>query len=253
MRPDYAYQKKNQYLLHPQLIDYQRIGWKEIFSLHVWIFIIIALFIRLYPNSLVSFDLSMTILVLLFWFGIKPLMLKGLIPAYYRRDYNQNVLLWLCKLFIHGSIIRTFIMSIYYGLTLYLTYGKDMREYAHYLRIVKEEIVLNHRPQIVALALFLFLVYVMFYHERYVSIKEFSYEVSRIAREKHKSIWDATREFVYRKDLEFEKQVLDHVKYEKDIPSYVFSGKNKIEEQKVSDKDIFSFNEQEFIRRQSRR
>lgn len=207
----HKYQKKGHYLLHPSLIEYKRDGWGFQIKFNLILLIILGT-MRAMPVAWMSFDLTMTILIVGFWFIGRFLMLKGKFPfkTYYKRDYVSDDFLFFCKMIIHGAVVRTVIVSLFYLFSLYLAMGDRYETSSTLLKI--EQIVFNPIPQLIAVATFLFLFYYMFLKEKYVTIEDFSREVMNIVSYRGRGINEAVLEFIYLRDSILEKELISGVK-----------------------------------------
>ena len=213
MNYHHKYQKKGQYLLHPGLIEYKRGGWKFQMQFNGILLLILGL-LSLYPTFLMSFDFTMTILVVGFWLFGKAIMLKGKLPfpTYYRRDYQNDNFLFVCKMILHGAIVRSVAILGYFTFRLVLAQG-DAFEMKGVVADMMH-VLFNPLPQALAIAIFLFLFYYMFQKEKYMSIEGFSREVMQIIRARNISINEAVRQFIFVRDKALDMQLLDGVKYE---------------------------------------
>jgi hypothetical protein len=251
MNYHHKYQKKGQYLLHPDLIEFRRGGWWFQIKFNTVVLLILGT-MKIYPTSLMSFDITMAVLVIGFWMIGRNIMLKGMLPVktYYKRGYENDNFLFFCKMIIHGSVVRALVISIFYAFNLYLATG-DRYEGQDVQRHIMH-ILINPIPQAIAVAVFLFLFYYMFYKEKYISIEGFSKEVMKIVRSGNKPINDAVRQFIYVRDLALEKELLDGVKYEHTEESHSEMVKDNGQKRK-SNESLPKEEPPMLLRRQSRR
>lgn len=232
------YQKRGQYLLHPDLIEYKRGGWGFQIKFHAIVLTILALF-DFYPTWLMSFDLTLAVLVVGFWMFGKTILLKGKFPikAYYKRDYENDNLLFISKLLIHGSVVRTVIVSLFFAIQLYVAQGERFE-----LRDIKQDIMqalINPVPQAIAIIVFLFFFYYMFLKEKYMSIDGFSREVMKIVRERNFSINQAVVQFMHLRDSMLEKEMLDGVKYEYSEDLFSENVKDNVPKENTKSQPVF--------------
>jgi hypothetical protein len=201
------------YLMHYQLLEHMTKGLSVMLRLNFFLLVGFYLFWREFPLALASLDFAFTVLTVIFLFTIKPKILRGEIPAYYRRDYSQmKVIAFLIQFFIQGALMRFGILSLYYGITLYLV-RETPSDVARYQEVVME-IVLNPSMWLLAVVGFALAMYVVFYHERYASIREFSNSVVDIYNSYTYTEEGAVKEFIRRKDGELELFAVNGVKYD---------------------------------------
>lgn len=213
MNYHHKYQKKGHYLLHPGLIEYKRSGWWFQIKFNVIALLILGS-LKIYPTSFMSFDITLAVLIMGFWLIGRHIMLKGKLPItpYYKRGYDIDNFLFFCKMIVHGSIVRASVISVFYAFQFYLATGDRFE--VKQIKVDMLNILVNPIPQAVAVAVFLFLLYYMFFKEKYISIEGFTREVMKIVRARNTSINDAVREFIYIRDFALEKELLDGVKYD---------------------------------------
>jgi len=249
------YQKKGQFLLHPGLIEFRRSGWGFQIQFNSIAVLILGL-MKIYPTALMSFDLTFALLVVGFWMIGRHFMLKGKLPfkTYYKRDYQNDNFLFFSKMILLGSIVRTTIVALYFALQLYVAKG-DKYEIREFHRDIWE-VLFNPLPQAIAIGIFLFLFYYMFLKEKYISIEGFTIQVMQIVRDKKFSINDAVRQFIYKRDLALEKEMIEGVKYGYNEEQNHELVKDNRQKEINNEPTIESFPEQESsmpLRRQSRR
>ncbi|WCK57667.1 hypothetical protein PP175_26900 (plasmid) [Aneurinibacillus sp. Ricciae_BoGa-3] len=206
-------QNKLQYLMHPQLIQETANGFRMMLKGNFFILMGFYFLCNQYPKTIATLDFSFTVLSVLFFIFIKPRMMKGEIPAYYRRDYQSiKFLMFFMKVFILGGVMRFPILALFYGLNLYLV-RNDTVEWEHYKSTVYA--IINN-PSINALAVgaFALAIFILFYQQRYASIQEFSNGVVEIFSRNVYSEEGAVKEFIRRKDQQLERNTIVQVKYD---------------------------------------
>lgn len=254
MNYHHKYQKKGRYLLHPGLIEFKRAGWGVQWKFNLTALLILGL-MDLYPIAIMSFDLIMAFLVISAWTVGLPLMLKGKSPVkpYYKRDYHNDNFLFICKIILHGAVVRTAIITVFYAFQWYLSQGErsEMINTQHTI----ESIVINPIPQAIALMIFLFLFYYMFLKEKYISIPDFTKEVMKIIQRNNRPINEAVREFIIGRDSAIEKEMLNGLRYEQEEDSSPENVKENVQKRvnKVVVQNVAQIEPNAPIRRQSRR
>lgn len=216
------FDKKKMYLIHYQLLEHMEKGKGVMFRANLFIFAGFYLVLHKYPLTLASLDFSFTVLSLIFLFWLKPKMLRGEITAYYRRDYRKmKGSMFFIQLFIQGGIMRFLVLLLYYGVALYLVRNNSV-ELAQYKEVIFQ-ILVNPLMMLVALAGFALAIYLVFYHEKYVTIREFSNSVMEIYSSYPYTEEGAVKEFISRKDRQFHLLDVDGVRYDGvwSTPSYV--------------------------------
>ncbi|PLS15038.1 hypothetical protein CVD28_24470 [Bacillus sp. M6-12] len=207
------FEKKKTYLMHYQLLEHKAKGQGLMLRLNFFIFAGFYLFWHEYPLALATLDFSFTVLAVLFWLFVKPRMLRGDITAYYRRDYRKmKSSMFLIQLFIQGALMRFAVVALYYALTLYLV--KDSPKEIETYQEVVSQILINPTVSMIAIAGFSLAMYVLFYHERYATIREFSNSVVEIYSSHPYTEEGAVNEFIERKDRELRLSDIDGVRYD---------------------------------------
>lgn len=209
-------QKNREYLMHYQLSEHVANGNGLLMKLNVMLFIGCYIFYHDYPLFLASLDFSFTVYTLIFLYLIKPNMLRGKIRAFYRRDYREmKYSAFLMKFFIQGGCIRFVMLALYFLITFYLV-KDNPKDIAKYKAMVLE-IVINPEVSLLALIGFALSIYLVFYHERYVSIREFSNSIVDIYKSYPYTEEGAVKEFVFQKDKELELVNISGARYDEDI------------------------------------
>lgn len=211
--------ENKKYLMHYQLSEHVAKGNGLLMKLNVMLFIGCYIFYHDYPLFLASLDFSFTVYGLIFLYLIKPNMLKGKIPAYYRRDYREmKFSVFLMKFFIQGGCIRFAILSLYFLVTFYLV-RDNPRDVAKYKAMILE-IVINPEVSLVALLGFALSIYLVFYHKKYVSIREFSNSIVDIYKSYPYTEEGAVKEFVFQKDKQMELVNINGARYDEKETTY---------------------------------
>jgi hypothetical protein len=207
------YENKKTYLMHYQLLEHKAKGWGMMLRVNLFLFLGFYLLLHRYPITLATLDFTFTVLSLVYIFYFKPNILRGKIKAYYRRDYrDMKTSIFLMQLFIQGGVIRFAVLSLFYGLTFYLV-KDNPRDVEKYKEVVLE-ILINPTVSAIAIGAFAIAIYLLFYHEKYVSIREFSNSVVEIYSYNSYTEEGAVNEFIRRKDGEYELGNINGVKYD---------------------------------------
>lgn len=212
--PDYKIQKKGQYLFHPELAEHVRFGARGLLKNHMWLWLvaILAILIGTKASLIISYCVTMSILLLFFWYIVKPLMLKGKIKAYYRKEYAQSTLLYFSKLIIQWAlpfgmtIIVWFLGSLYWFKDEPVTLRETQHQIIGYIS--------NGYGIGLAILVFSIMFYYLFYHEKFATIEYFSNRITELARFRGKGLYFAYREFIHEQEKVLENQMLQDIKYE---------------------------------------
>ena len=208
------YQKKGEYLLHFQLFDYFLSSMPIVFSGTALWLMLVYIVNGGYPKAIATFDITLFCLGTLFFLYIKPRLLKGKVKGYYRRDYNDiRYILLGISFIVQGAMLRTPIFMGLYGLNWY--FADTVYRKAEYLRKMKSFLI-NPQMSLIALILFIFTIYLIFYSEKYVTIREFSNSVVKIMQKTGLSEEEATRQFILDKDRYYNICKLSNIKYDYD-------------------------------------
>jgi hypothetical protein len=207
------YRKKMQYLMHLQLREEYMKGFGVMTRINFVLILWFWLAMREYPAFLGTLDFSFTVLFALFYFFVKPKMLKGEIPAYYRRNYTDiKYVLWVMNFFVQGGIIRFSILVLYYGITFYLV-RNDVYEVEKYKEIVLNMLI-NPTISAVAFGMSIFFIYLLFYQEKYTTIRDYSNRVVEICRFSRCTEAEAVRQFIHWRDRQLQLDSFNGIKYD---------------------------------------
>lgn len=161
--------KQAKYLKHPELIQLQGLFPSQ-FSL---IFILISIFLFTvggYPKPMAAYDFSFAVVAVIFMKVIFPQMLKGNITAYYRRSYSGfRYILSLTMFFTAGAVIRGIYLVLVLLFKFYQSNGVSISS-------VQWFIGLTFHPgyNLLGAGMALFLIYKLFYDDRFATIKDTS-------------------------------------------------------------------------------
>lgn len=170
---------KPKYLLHYELKEIFSLGTKLGLFLNIILGIILVI-MRDYPRALTSMDATFTFLTIVFLLFILPMILNGKIKAYYRYSYylmpvvifNIVVLPW-----IMSSVIRVPVTyGIHYLNHLWSDNPMDMVNYPRRLM----NLLIYPKYNLIALTIFAFYIFMLFYQERFATVEEFSEGVLKI-------------------------------------------------------------------------
>lgn len=198
--------------IHPELKKFMEEDWKEVLGLNAIGMVIIYIFFRDFAYDVIAFDLVLTTLWILLFGVMLPLMMNGKIKGYYRRSYLASNFLFVMKMFIHGTFVRTGMALALYGFIMFVV-KRDRFTVEKYIELAKEEVLLNFTPQVFALLLFAFLVYYMFYREQYIEIPQYELRVRALQRVNGWSLSQASSFFLILRDEELEKGLEQRVEY----------------------------------------
>jgi hypothetical protein len=247
------YQKKKQYLMHLQIREEYIKGYGVMVRINFVLFLWFGLVMREYPAVLGTLDFSFTVLFTLFYFFVKPKMLRGEIPAYYRRNYEDiKYAIWVMNFFVQGGIIRFFVLVLYYGITFYLV-RDDKYEWEEYKEIVLNMLI-NPTVSVVAIVMSILFVYLFFYQEKYTTIRDYSNRIVELCSFSHCTEREAFHQFIQLRDYQLGLESLSRVKYdgafasmsENSVDSQPQSRRGTVEKEKQKDKN-------NIVRRQARR
>lgn len=182
------------YLIHYQLEDIFRGCTKAGFYLN-GIVLFVILIAGEYPSLLSSMDATFTLMTIIFFAFVFPAMRKGKIIAYYRYSYHEMIKTNLVLMItIMCAVIRT---PITYGFH-YLSYviAGDSRKMVDY-NISLLRLMLNPICNLIAIGLFLFYIYLLFYKDKFSTMEEFSIRVTEIFKssKSHMSYEQCAKQF----------------------------------------------------------
>lgn len=154
--------------MHPDLRFFIQSGWKTGFKIHLIVFFVLWLLLNIYPMLLIAFDAAIVVYSILFlgWFELAK---RGAWRAYYRRMYAGKELLWLYAV-IHGAWIRTAMVLAYWRVNEWLA-AKQGRTDSFDLHAAVY--LFDFNMWMLALGVFLFVVYWLFYRDAWVRIDAF--------------------------------------------------------------------------------
>lgn len=246
------YIRKSNYLMHYQLKGIKEDAMKVGVSSSL-IFLLIAWIWGTYPTILASFDLGICILSLVYYTLIKQMMFKGKIIAYYRRSYRDMYVFQLIILgiLISGAWIRTVVIYGVYYLNYYFEGANAIRK-SNYLNDFIE-LATNEVGYLLALIIIMYAIYVLFYSEKYTTIKEYSNTVVKLIKDHNYTINTAINKFITHKDRQYYLSELEGIYYDEEgsnIKKYndlkQEKGSSKISDSEVSAmKEIIPTNKQD--------
>jgi len=167
------YEKKATYLWHQELADIFSKGFWSQIKINFIIVLILGLILRDYPISLGALDVAFSVMALLFYFLVRPFIMRGKLKAYFRRTYyGKSLYTDFMAYMIQGSLIRTTLWGFFYGLVILAERGNDF----HYEKAIEGLQQMLIHPITTPLAVVLALVYFywVFYQEKYTTIPNYS-------------------------------------------------------------------------------
>ena len=236
------YNEKLSYRIHHELNNH--------FSNHrLWFFWIIvsalitgilAFFRYSYSHALKSFDFATSLIIVFYVIFIRPAIFKGKIKAYYRRRYKD--LPALTGLYLRIAILSTgriLTASSFY----YLIYKTGIED--AYLSKIFENLYHPIATQI-AVVIPLLLFFIMFYQDKYVTVREYSNEINYRLKELNFGLRSAVEDFLATKDEEYGIKEFKGMYYDYEEQKEQEKNESKIEKEKKPEED------EALIRRSSR-
>lgn len=166
--------------------------------------------IEFYPEALLSLEVTVLIMYLIYNLFIKKLIYKGKVTAYFRRDYTPQgkVMVFIGKR-VKGIVFRASIVLSYFAVSVMLGgFTNDML-----LSIMQRMFNPNIVVPLVIFGLFSF--YFMFYQDRYITIRNYSNKVTNnIKRGMNEE--KAFMEFINKRDKELGISSFNGYYYDKD-------------------------------------
>ncbi|WCF11415.1 hypothetical protein NDS46_31145 (plasmid) [Paenibacillus thiaminolyticus] len=221
--------RKNEYLPHPELNMGSWKGmWGMMIKLHVPFYIFLMFYQDYFP-LLATLDLVLIASMILYSLAVRPLMMRGVLNAYYRRTYSSpSMVIWMF-LFV-GSTLRTSMLGLYYAFTFtWISGDESMKRWNYYVQDFSDKFS-DKAGLVIGILLSVYFLYSFFYREGFISIKEFSNRVVTLMRARNYSYLDASNKVLSDKSFELEQQALEHVKYDKDeedVFAHFFGHQNK--------------------------
>lgn len=225
--------------MHPDIRAFFKTGWGLMLKLNGIFFFVFLILLDLYPMPLISFDAAIVVYSLCFAFFFFAFQ-KGKITAYYRKSYTAKDMFPLYFI-LHGAWVRTMFILAYWRINeaLALKQGR------------KDSFVLHASVHLfdpfmwgMALVVFLFVVYIIFYKDGWIRIDAFAKEV----REQKKHVPYSTKQtewMVLQNFLQEESSFFIHLKKNEPASNNSFaSNKSK----KTVDKVV---NIEEFTRKRT--
>ncbi|BBW98958.1 hypothetical protein [Geobacillus subterraneus] len=154
--------------MHPDLRVLIQSGWKTGLKAHLIVFFVLWLLLNIYPMPLIAFDAAIVVYSILFW-GWFELAKRGMWRAYYRRMYAGKELLWVYAV-IHGAWIRTAMVLTYWRVNEWLA-AKQGRTDSFVLHVAVY--LFDRTMWMLALGVFLLVVYWLFYRDAWVRVDAF--------------------------------------------------------------------------------
>jgi hypothetical protein len=215
---------QSEYVAHPELYNFITNGWKYIFSTHMFFYLVIVL-IHDYSWLLATMDVTITVSLLLFWLFLRPAILRGLIPAFYRKSYDEMKFTYFFGSFVfHGAILRTAVLALFYIATFMITKHDPIQTH-HY--IVKLQQSLTSRDgMVLGVLIGLYFLFRYFYSDTFISIREYSNRVVKMMREKGANVEFSSDQVMKKRQIELEKKGIQDVKYDKEEVSHYSSVNN---------------------------
>lgn len=208
---DNTNREASKYLIHYQLEDIFR-GCTKIGLYTNGIVLFFILIVGEYPSILSSMDATFTLMTIIFFTFVFPAMRKGKIIAYYRYSYHEMIKTNLALMItIMGAVIRT---PITYGLhCLSYVIFNDSSKIDYDISLLR--LMFNPICNLIAIGLFLFYIYLLFYKDKFSTMEEYSIEVTRIFKlsKSHMSYEKCVDQFVMEK---FKKKTNSSIALEKE-------------------------------------
>lgn len=205
--------KTPEYMIHPELRS--AIEAFSILSIAASVVIIglFTLMVRGYPTNLATMDLTDLVLMIIFWVWTKPKMLRGKWKGYFKRDYSRHLYMnSFFGLVVLGGVFRGILIVGYYIVSSVLPYHRIPWDQ----NLVKFLAILwNPVYSLYAVGLFALMVFLYFYQERYIPIREFSNTMVEIMAENPRMDERfALRQLQNRRDAQLKYQKIRNVKYD---------------------------------------
>lgn len=209
--------RKSEYLMSPGLYEYYYNidKWKSVLVLN-GIFLLMTSLFSDYPDVLISIDVAIIVSALIFRWFVRPLIMRGHVPAYYSKDYKIGFLFpfffTVAPYLYWGAYIRSVAIFLYYAITLLLTMGTE-REFQHYVNELRWNVT-NMDGIFIGLLLFFLQIYVLYYHDRFISVKDFSNRTMQLVIERNFDMTMAMEKVLRDREKELEMKALGNVKYD---------------------------------------
>lgn len=186
-----------------------------------------------YSPALKAFDFALLANFLIYVSIIRPNIYKGRIKAYYRRKYNIRASFRVYSVLTMFSLGRVIGFSLYFFINDKSNVSKSIIENSHNTTITPAVSLIS-----------IVLLYLAFYHDKYVSIKEYSNEITYRRREHGMNKDEAIRDFLMMKDKGYNIKEYAGYYYDYDESKSPKVNKKLSDDENIEDEDT--------IRRSSR-
>lgn len=192
------YNRKLKYRLHHQLSP-------DFSNYRLWLFwigvispiiIVLGYFEFIYP-SIKSIELAIFAVSVFYLFILRPAIMKGRITAFYRRSYEGLTFV----IFLYSRIAMIATGKVIGTCLFYIIVVRDFEFIIEVAKVLFEPYHPVYTRFVIALSLILF--YLVFYHDRYVSIREYSNEINYRIKELNFGLRSAVEDFMAHKDREY--------------------------------------------------
>lgn len=203
--------RKNELLPHPELLGKWSELWSLVAKIHVPFFIFL-LFYQDYIPLLASLDAVIVASLVMFAFVVKPLMMRGMIKAYYRKSYTGlKMTIW--SFICIGAVIRTTMLALYYGFTFsWISGDANNVRYVRYSQDFQENFS-NGLGLILGVLICGYMFFDLYYKDRFISVRDFSSKVVRSMKQLGYGYEEASYQVLHDRDRHLEQDALQHVKY----------------------------------------
>ena len=226
------YNKKLRYRTHHELNE-------DFTNYRLWFFwfavaaVIIAVLGNLgfiYP-SIKPFEFAIFLISMFYLFIVKPLIMRGKITAFYRRSYKGLSL--IATIYTRVAMIAT--GKVLGTCLFYIVFTRDIdyiMELSQYLFHPFHRVYST-----IAVAISLLLFFLMFYQDRYVTIREYSNEINYRIKELNFGLRSAVENFMAQKDKEYGIKEFNGMYYDYEEQKHQKENKKKIKEKSESEKN----------------
>lgn len=214
---------KAKFLVSPSLrANYYSAGkYMSVFQVHA-VALLFAFLLSVYPEFLIAVDAAIVLWSILFrWIGRWAIM-NGNIPAYYSKDYDRGMVYSLFFKFAPyvylGAYIRLAAVFLYYGLSLLLSLD-DATVFRRYANDLLWNLT-DAEGFLIGTVLFLLKMYVLYYHHRYIPVREFSFRSMSLAKRSNMPLEHAMSRVLMEWKAELATKAFENVKCDEKCQAY---------------------------------
>ncbi|WP_052487851.1 hypothetical protein [Gordoniibacillus kamchatkensis] len=232
---------RNETLPHPEMDVMWKGMWRWLFQLHIPFYLFLVFYQEYFP-FLATMDAAIVMCFVVYHLTIRQFIKRGVVQAFYRQRYsNASGMFW--SFLLIGSFIRTIMLGLYYGISLGWVSGDATKERWHYYLADLQSNLSSLTGAIVGIGLCLYLLYSLFYKERFISVAEYSERVVKAMRQRGLAFNEAARAVLSLREKELAPAVRVSEKTENNDGNLFakffgdFIGQPQTERRNVSDRD----------------